>query len=309
MSRVLVTGAGGFVGCALVPVLEARGHDVVPATRAIVGDIGPGTDWSGVLGGVDTVVHLAARVHVMRDEAPDPEAAFDRVNVAGTRRLAEAAAASGVRRFVVLSSVKVNGDSSGAGAFTEADAPAPQDPYGRSKLAAEQALARVASGRAMEVVILRPPLVYGPEAKANFAALLRLAASPWPLPFGAIANRRSLIHVGNLADAIARVVESGPGPGCRTYLVSDGEDLSTGEMVAALRAGLGKGPRLVSVPPRLLILAAGLAGREAEARRLTESLQVDSRLFRRDFAWRAPLPARQALEETARAFAGRQSAG
>ncbi len=310
MSQVLVTGGSGFVGGAVLAALTRAGHEVRWTARraddpraVIVDPIGPETDWTRALEGMEAVVHLAGRAHVLRDKAVDPQGAFDRVNAHGTRRLAEQAAAAGVRQFVFVSSIKVNGEATGARAFTEADPPAPQDAYARSKAGAERALAEIAAHSPMEIVILRPPLVYGPGVKANFLSLLKLVAAGWPLPFGAIVNRRSFMFVDNLADCVVRVLAMPPRPGCRTYLVSDGEDLSTAELVTSLRAGMGMRPRLIGVPPAVLREAARLAGREAQASRLIVSLQIDSSAFQRDYAWRPPVPPREALARTARWFA------
>jgi nucleoside-diphosphate-sugar epimerase len=301
LRSVLVTGAGGFVGSALVPVLRERGFAVTAVTRAEVGEIGPGTNWAPHLRGIDAVVHLAARVHVTAEETQEAAAEYDRVNRAGTQRLAEAAVAAGVRRFVFLSSVKVMGEATSDAAFRETDRPQPVDPYGVSKLAAEAVLAEITlDSETMSAVALRPPLVYGPNVKANFRALLRLCSMPLPLPFGAVRNHRSLIFVGNLVDAIARVLTAEMVPPFHSYLLRDSEDLSTGELVRHLRRALGRPPMLLPVPPRLLDSALRLAGKGAMADRLLRSLQVDDRTFRRDFAWKAPISAAQGLAETAR---------
>jgi UDP-glucose 4-epimerase len=266
------------------------------------GPIGASTDWTKALEGREAVVHLAGRAHVRRDEASDPQGAFDQVNLHGTRRLAEQAVARGVRRFVFLSSVKVNGETTHERPFTEADPPAPQDPYARSKAGAERALAEVASNSTMEVVILRSPLVYGPGVKANFLALLRLAATGLPLPFAAIANRRSFIFVENLADIIVRTMARPPQSGCRTYLVSDGKDLSTPELIAYLRAGMAMQPRLVRIPPEILRGIARLIGGGAVASRLLDCLQVDSTAFQRAYDWRPPTSPQEALISTGHWF-------
>jgi nucleoside-diphosphate-sugar epimerase len=316
VSRILVTGAGGFVGGALLPVLAPR-HRLVLARRSaagaappagaeicIVGEIGPETDWSAALHEIDQVVHLAARVHV-GDVGADPES-FMRVNGAGTQHLAAAVARAGIGRFVFLSSVKVNGDASGDRPFRESDPPHPEDAYARSKWAAEQALAALAAepspDRPMEIVILRPPLVYGPGAKANFRALVRLCLLGIPLPFGAIDNQRSLIYSGNLADAISRVVAAPMRPGCRTYLLRDGSDLSTGDLVRGLAAGINREARLPAVPPDWLRAALRLIGKRAAADRLLGSLAVDDSRFRADYAWQPPYAVDEALAITARWF-------
>lgn len=299
MTRILVTGASGFVGQALCPELRRRGHEVVAASRAEVGDIGPATDWP--LAGIEAVVHLAARVHVMADAAADPWGEYRRVNVEGTRRLAEQAAGAGVRRLVFLSSIKVNGDDSGERPFTEDDPPDLDDPYGRSKWQAEQALAEVAGASGLEVVTVRPPLVYGPGVKANFLALMRACRRRLPLPLGAVANRRSLIGLNNLVDALALCVAH-PAAAGRTYLVRDGEDLSTPELIRRLSRALGVAPRLLRVPPALLRLGGRIAGRRAAVERLLGSLVVDDSRIRRELGWVPPVPVDDGLARTARWF-------
>jgi UDP-N-acetyl-alpha-D-quinovosamine dehydrogenase len=296
--RVLVTGAAGFVGRALVPRLAAAGWAVRPATRAETGDIGPGTDWRPLLADLDAVVHLAARVHVMRDRAADPEHEFDRVNHRAAAALAAQAATAGVRRFVFLSSIKVHGDASDH-PLAASDAPAPDDAYGRSKLAAERALANLGGG--MTVVALRPPLVYGPGVKGNFRAMLRAIDRGWPLPLGAIANRRSLIYVGNLADAIRTALDAPPG----TYLPSDREDVSTPELIRRAAEALGRPARLFPMPPGLLRGLAVAAGKATAADRLTGSLTVDGALP----GWRPPVSMAEGLRATADWFRAAAAGG
>lgn len=311
--RVLVTGANGFVGRAVCAELTLRGHAVVAAIRtaekaaglscvraAVVGDLGPDTDWREALNGIDAVVHLAARVHVMGESGEAAEAAHRRANTEGTRRLAEAAAA-GARRFVFLSTVKVMGESSeGRAPFTESDTPAPDadDAYGQSKLAAEIALAGVARTTGLEVAVLRPPLVYGPGVRANFALLMKLARSGLPLPLGSVANRRSLLFVGNLADAIGLALEHPKAAG-ETFFVSDGEDISVPELIRKSAAVQGRRARLFSFPPFFLRLFARLLGRGDEAGRLLDSLSVDSRKIRDRLGWRPPFTLDQGLARTA----------
>jgi len=316
VSRILVTGASGFVGGALLPLLvpyhrlalAQRRDDAAPAGAEIriVGEIGPQTAWTAALRDIDQVVHLAAHVHVRGAEG-DPET-FMRVNAAGTRHLAEAAARAGIARFVFLSSVKVHGDASGERPLRESDPPHPADAYARSKWAAEQALAALAATCPMEIVILRPPLVYGPGAKANFRALVRLCLLGIPLPFGAIDNQRSLIYSGNLADAIGRVLAaplasgSRRVSGCRAYLLRDGSDLSTGDLVRALAAGINREARLPALPADWLRAALRLIGKGAAADRLLGSLAVDDSRFRADYGWQPPYGVGEALALTARWF-------
>jgi len=312
---ILVTGANGFIGRALCDALAASRRRVRKAVRTpypglpdavAVGDVGPATDWRAALEGAREVVHLAARTHVLRETAADPLAEYRRINVAGTEQLARAAAVRGVRRLIFLSSVKVNGELTGERPYTENDAPRPEDAYGVSKWEAEQALARVAAATGLEVVVLRSPLVYGPGVKGNFLRLMDLVARRTPLPLGAIANRRSLVYAGNLAGAIVAALDARAAAG-KAYLVSDGEDVSTPELVRALAQALGVKPRLVSVPPAALRFAAALAGRRAELARLAGSLQVDSSRIRRELAWRPPFALAKGLEETARWYHSRSA--
>jgi len=307
-----VTGANGFVGRALGDLLQARGHLVRGAVRSLEADdrgaldvvetgvLGPETRWEPALAAVSVVVHLAARVHVVRDAAADPLAEFRRVNVEGTRRLAMQAAAAGVRRMVLLSSVKVHGESS-AHPLTECDRPCPEDAYGISKWEAEQILAEVGRQTGLEWVVLRPPLTYGPGVKANFYALLRAVARGLPLPLSAIDNRRSLLYLGNLVDAIGVCLQH-PAAANRTFLVSDGEDLSSPELVRRMARALGVRARLVPVPVGLLRLAGSALGRRDAVARLVGSMQIDSSLIRRELSWAPPYTVDRGLADTARWF-------
>ncbi|HET9405083.1 MAG TPA: SDR family oxidoreductase [Burkholderiales bacterium] len=312
---VLITGADGFVGRMLCEALAAAGRRVKRALRAVqpglpdavaVGDIGGETDWRAALEAASAVVHLAARTHVLRETAADPLAEYRRVNVDGTRRLAQQAVRCGVRRLVFVSSIKVNGEATGR-PFTENDAPRPGDAYGISKWEAEQALARVAAETGLEVVVLRPSLVYGPGVKGNFLRLMNLVARRVPLPLASIANRRSLVYAGNLVDAVLKAIDA-PGAAGRTYLISDGEDVSTPDLVRALAQALGVAPRLLPCPPAALMIGATLAGRRAELARLAGSLQVDAAAARRDLGWRPRFTLSQGLAETARWYYSQSSA-
>lgn len=309
MSLVLVTGATGFVGRALCDALVSRGYAVQAATRTpvslpppvgqiTVGDVGPHTEWSQALRGVETVVHLAARTHVLKDTATDPMREYRRVNTEGTARLATAAARAGVRRFVFLSSIKVNGEATAAQPYTAEDMPHPEDGYGKTKWEAERAIRGVERHTGMECVILRPPLVYGPGVKANFLRLMKLVARGVPLPLAAVQNKRSMVYLGNLVDALCASVAA-PAAAGKTFLVSDGRDLSTPELVRALAAALAVRPRLFSVPVPLLAALGGVLGRRREIDRLTRSLQVDSTPLRTELGWQPPHTIEDGLAQTA----------
>lgn len=307
--KILVTGASGFVGRELVRSLLLPGgdHVVLAAMRNVSCDMPPeaqvriinaidgATDWSALCVGCDCVVHLAARVHVMQDVAVNPLAEFRCVNVEGTINLARQAAAAGVRRFVFVSSIKVNGEFTLAGRpFTAADMPAPGDPYSQSKLEAELGLRQLATVSGMEFVIIRPPLVYGPGVRANFAALMSAVMRGIPLPFGALRNRRSLVALANLVDLIS-VCLTHPQAKNQLFLAGDGEDVSTSELIHRLAHALGRPARLLPVPPSLLTLGGRLFGRGAAMRRLAESLQVDIEYTRDQLQWTPPLTLDQGL--------------
>jgi UDP-glucose 4-epimerase len=310
---ILVTGATGFVGRAVVQRLLAddESRQVVVAVRRdvqqwpervlprVTGDLEPTTDWSVALGGISAVVHCAARVHVMADTAASPLEEFRRVNVQGTLNLARQAAAAGVRRFVFISSIKVNGEATQLGRpFTADDAPAPLDAYGVSKMEAEQGLREIARKTGMEVVIIRPPLVYGPGVKANFSALMRWLRRGVPLPLGAIHNQRSLVALGNLVDLIVTCLTH-PAAANQTFLVSDGEDVSTIELLRRMGQALGRPARLVPVPASWLKLAAALVGKQDVAQRLCGSLQVDITKTRRLLGWTLPISLDEGLKKAA----------
>lgn len=310
MPLVVVTGASGFVGTALCSQLVQLGWRVRMALRRptpdseraadyrVVGEIGPDTDWAPVLDGAAAVVHLAAHVHVMGAAGSDALAIYRRVNAAGTERLARAAAAAGVKRLVFLSSIKVNGEATSERPFTETDRPTPVDAYGISKWEAEQVLAQVGRETGLEVAVLRPPLVYGPRVKANFLSLVKAIALGWPLPLASARNRRSLIYVGNLASAIVCCLEH-PAAAGRTYLVADGEPISTPDLVRRIARALHRPARLLPVPAGLLRLGGRLTGRRDAVERLLGSLEVDASLIRRELGWTPPFSPDEGLQATA----------
>lgn len=312
-TRILVTGANGFVGRALLTQLIATGAAVRGAARApdrlppacesvAIGDIGPDTDWSAALRGVEVVVHMAARVHQMQDTASDSLAAFRHVNTAGTRRLCESAIRAGVRRLVFVSTVKVHGEQSGANPWRESDPPAPADPYAVSKREAEDVVMAPAHAGQFEAVVMHPPLVYGPGVKANFLALVRLIARGLPLPLGAVRNRRSFVGVTNFAHALAACATH-PAAANRTFLVSDLDDLATPELLRRIGTALGRPARLLPVPVPLLRLAARLAGRRAEIDRLCGNCAVDATAIGAALGWAPPLTVDAELQRLATWYA------
>jgi nucleoside-diphosphate-sugar epimerase len=292
VKAVLVTGASGFIGRPTCSSFEKSGWSVTPGTRAN-GSLEGG--WP--LQGVDAVVHLAGIAHEL--SAQNAEQTYVEMNCKATERLARAAAKAGVRRFVFMSSIKVNGERTPVDRpFRAGDAPRPQDRYARSKWQAEQALARVAAETGLEVVVLRPPLVYGPGVKANFLRLVRLVARRLPLPLGAVDNRRSLLFVGNLADLVV-LAASSPRAAGRTLLAADGEDLSTPQLVREIGHALGVSPKLVPIPAVALRIAGTLFGKKSEVDRLVDSLAVDI-ADTRAIGWQPAITPRQGIEETVR---------
>jgi nucleoside-diphosphate-sugar epimerase len=307
MTRVLVTGATGFVGRTLCELLVHSGYTVRAALRnegkalsgaierVMVGDVAT-ADWTGALVGVDFVIHAAARAHVVRDSDSNSSVYFA-TNLEGTRRLASAAAAAGVRRLVYVSSIKVNGEENDLCAYTPGDEPHPLEVYGESKWEAEKALLAISAGTALEAVIIRPPLVYGPGVRANFLRLLGWVDKKWPLPLGAIRNRRSLVSVWNLCDLLEKLLTHPRAPG-RAWMVSDGQDLSTPELVKRIGKAMDRRVSLLPVPVSFLGACARLTGHAAEVRRLCGSLCVDIGDTRTELGWSPVVSVDEALSRT-----------
>lgn len=312
MSRVLVTGANGFVGGALCRVLLQAGHSVCGLVRETgqlesgvdewvdsqADFVGVDTGWPAALQ-ADCVVHLAARVHVMHDTAADPDAAFHATNVEGALRVAKAAWRHGARRFVFVSSVKALAEGDAGRPLREDDSPAPQDAYGRSKLAAERALVRFGEETGLEVVIARMPLVYGPRVRANFLRLMDAIWKGVPLPLGAIGSRRSLVFVDNLADALLHCATD-PRAARQTFHVADDGAFTVTELARSLGRHLQKPARLLPVPESWLRLAGRATGRSAQVDRLVGSLQLDTTHIRTVLGWQPPYSADEGLAATAR---------
>jgi len=307
LSRVLVTGAAGFVGRILCRALAERGYVVRAAVRrpcSVSGaaeiveaaDLGAQRDWRELLEGVDCVIHAAGRAHVRPIREANWREYF-RTNTLATENLAWAAADGGARRFVYVSSVKVNGEETKGSAFRATDEPAAQDIYGISKWLGEQAVLRVAGRTRMQAIVIRSPLVYGPGVRGNFLRLMRLIDRGIPLPLANISNARSLVNVWNLCDLLTHVLETGPGLG-RIWMVSDGEDLSTPELIRRLARAMRRRPRLLAVPPGALRGCARVMGREAEYTRLCGSLVVDASETRRGLEWQPPVSVDEGIERT-----------
>jgi nucleoside-diphosphate-sugar epimerase len=309
--NILVTGANGFVGRILCAELFKQGFSIKTAVRSrniqinnfepvVTGSIDSNTDWSVALRDVDVVIHLAARTHVTTERSANPIAEFRRVNVDGTRHLAESAVKAGVKKIVYVSSVKVNGERT-TSSFTELEEPKPQDAYGVSKWEAEQALHKVSAETKMEIVILRPPLVYGAGVKGNFAQMIKVLAKRIPLPFSSVKNLRSLIYVENLVDALI-LCATHPNAAGQTYLVSDGQDVSTPDLLRKLSSAMKKPVKLLPCSPIFMGFAGRLIGKSNQIERLLSNLQVDSSKIRRELAWQPPFSLDEGLKATGEAY-------
>lgn len=313
-TTIAVTGANGFVGRHCVERLSAAGLAVVALAKERPADLpsgvewraaprlGPDVDWSRCIEGADVVVHCAARVHVMRDRSADPLAEFRRANRDGSMKLAEDCVRMGVGRFVFISSIKVNGEETAPGRpFTPADAPAPTDPYGQSKLEAEQALFALGGDSGMEIVVIRPVLVYGPGVRANFRALMKAVARGIPLPIAGARGKRSLVGVSNLADLV-RAACTNPDAAGRVFFAADGEDLTSAELARRLGEALGRPARLIPVPAALVGGAARILGKDAAAQRVFGSLTVSIEDARTLLGWAPPVTVHEELQRTAAAL-------
>ncbi|MDM0053471.1 SDR family oxidoreductase [Variovorax sp. J22R115] len=313
MSEILITGATGFVGAALLSRLCLEGHELTAVVRqrslnlplrvksVVVGNIDGGTYWGEALYRQDVVVHCAARVHVMREDESDPLMAFRLTNLRGTLNLARQAAKAGVRRFIFISSIGVNGSETFDTPFSAETEAAPHSSYAISKHEAEIGLREIAEHTGLEVVIVRPPLVYGPSAPGNFATLVRWLQSTYPIPLGAVKNRRSYVSLDNLVDLLATCVHH-PLAADQIFLVSDGEDLSIAELLRRMGSSLGKPARLIPVPPSLLKVGAKMIGKPELAQRLCGSLQVDIAKTRRLLSWTPPVSVHEGLRRAAEGY-------
>jgi UDP-glucose 4-epimerase len=311
--KILVTGANGFVGAQLSKTLAKSGHEVRNTARSlapnisttgelITCDLESADNLDHLTTGCDAIVHLAGRAHVMSDNPATSESLYVSANVDVTRKLAQSAARTGVKRMILMSSVKVNGESTTIDTpFTSHDTPNPQDPYGRSKTQAEQALWEITSTSDLEGVVIRPPLVYGPGARANFASLIGIVGRGLPLPLSSIQNKRSFVSLDNLVDLISTTVQS-PNAAGNTFLVSDGHDLSTPELVRSIASALDQSPKLFPFPSALLKLAATASGKRGAYDRLCGSLTVDIALTKQKLSWTPPFTVQDSLQRTVDAF-------
>ena len=310
MKRILITGATGFVGQPLCRRLSNDGHMIRIALMSqnentpegvsetvLIGDIAEGVDWSKAIKGIEVVIHLAARVHHMREEVNNPHPLYYKVNTEGTTSLADAAVKAGVKRMIFMSTVKVHGEGTDS-PYHESDECYTEDPYALSKLKAEQALLEIGREQTMQIVIFRPPLIYGPAVRANFLRLFQFVDKGYPWPFGRLQNKRSILYVGNLIDAIALVIEH-PAAAGEVFMISDGEDLSTPELYRRIAFSLGKKAVMFPFDGSLFALALRSIDRGDIVRRLLGSLTVDSSKIRRELGWVPPFTLEQGLRETA----------
>lgn len=312
--KIVLTGSTGFLGTRIADQIDRQSDlsltrivrrtlSSAGGSQILIDSLDASTDWSAALKSQRVVIHTAARAHIMKDEVSDPLAEYRKVNVEGTLNLARQAAAEGVRRFVFISSIKVNGEQTPINRpIVVEDGPKPEDAYGMSKMEAEQGLRELASKTGMEIVIIRSPLVYGPSVKGNFASMIKLVAKGLPLPLGAVHNKRSLVALDNLVDLIITCIDH-PGAANQTFLVSDGEDLSTTQLLQGVAEAMGKPSRLIPVPASLLQLGATLLGKKSVAQRLLGSLQVDISHTQKCLNWTPPLTVKQGLQ---RCFSNRQ---
>ncbi|MDD3375244.1 MAG: SDR family oxidoreductase [Candidatus Omnitrophica bacterium] len=307
--KILVTGASGFIGRNLCASLRARGyfvrvairnnmHDVFGADEYIeISDVGLEADWAQALIGIDVVIHLAARVHVVKESAADSLEVFRKVNVLGTKRLAEQSVKAGVKRFFFMSSIGVNGEVDSGKPFAEQDTPCPVSAYAISKWEAEQILCEVVRGTGMEIVIFRPTLVYGPSAPGNFARLMRLVKLKAPLPFGGFKNLRSFLYVGNLVDAIITCMTHPRAVG-ETFLLSDGEDVSTPDLIQMIAVSMNKKVVLFPFPQSVLKTLCKIIGKDKELEKLTGNLTVDCSKIRNLLGWKPPFTMEEGIRES-----------
>lgn len=308
LKKCMITGASGFVGSALLRSPPQKTFTFTPLYRQLIDStfsiksIDKDTDWSCILENIDTVVHAAARIHITSDTHYDTLSEFRRVNVDGTLNLAQQAAEASVRRFIFISTIKVNGETTDGGyIFNEISTDPPEDPYALSKYEAENGLREIADQTGMEVVIIRPPLVYGPNVKANFLSLMKLADTSIPLPLGSINNKRSMVYIGNLVDFIIRCIDH-PNAANQTFILSDGEDLSLSALLRMMRVALGRSVRLFSVPEALFRIAGRLSGKTGVIDRLIGNLQVDSAKARNLLGWNPPFTVEQGISATIAAY-------
>lgn len=318
MKTIAVTGATGFIGSALTKHLHKQGHSITAAVHRTtyclpsdiqqtpVGDLLPDTDWTPALYHAETIIHLAARAHILKDQATSPLTAFRNTNTYATLNLAQQAAKAGIRRFIFISSIGVNGNQTYTKPFTADDLPTPAEPYAISKHEAEIGLRQIAAATGMEVVIIRPPLVYGANAKGTFNQLMKTLARGTPLPLGSIANQRSLVALTNLIDLIITCIDH-PAAANQTFLVSDGEDLSTTELIKRLSLALGKPARLMPLPQKLLKTTLNLIGKHHIVQRLCGNLQIDMTKTCEILNWKPPVSVDTALYQTAQAYLKQQA--